>query len=92
MLVTFGFLYGVPYGVNATYMAESFAAKYRGTGVGGAYNIGRIGAALAPVAIGFFASQSSIGLGFLVMGGAYLISGIIPALFIREKQYDPERQ
>jgi AAHS family cis,cis-muconate transporter-like MFS transporter len=92
MLVAFGFLYGVPYGVNATYMAESFAAKYRGTGVGGAYNIGRAGAALAPVVIGFFASQSSIGLGFLVMGGAYLVSGVIPALFIREKQYDPEMQ
>ncbi|EEZ33815.1 major facilitator superfamily transporter cis,cis-muconate transporter [Brucella sp. 83/13] len=27
MLVVFGFLYGVPYGVNATYMAESFEAK-----------------------------------------------------------------
>jgi len=92
MLVAFGFLYGVPYGVNATYMAESFEAKYRGTGVGGAYNIGRIGAALAPVVIGFFASQSSIGLGFLVMGGAYIISGVVPALFIREKQYDPEKQ
>ncbi|MFQ0814108.1 MFS transporter [Brucella anthropi] len=92
MLVVFGFLYGVPYGVNATYMAESFEAKYRGTAVGGAYNIGRAGAALAPVAIGFFASQLSIGFGFLVMGGAYFICGIIPALFIREKQFDPEKQ
>ncbi|EEP61754.1 major facilitator superfamily transporter cis,cis-muconate transporter [Brucella abortus bv. 4 str. 292] len=92
MLVVFGFLYGVPYGVNATYMAESFEAKYRGTAVGGAYNIGRAGAALAPVAIGFFASQISIGFGFLVMGGAYFICGVIPALFIREKQFDPEKQ
>ena len=24
LLITFGFLYGIPYGVNATYMAESF--------------------------------------------------------------------
>ncbi|MGV6905421.1 MFS transporter [Brucella amazoniensis] len=92
MLVVFGFLYGVPYGVNATYMAESFEAKYRGTAVGGAYNIGRAGAALAPVAIGFFASQISIGFGFLVMGGAYFICDVIPALFIREKQFDPEKQ
>lgn len=73
-------------------MAESFEAKYRGTAVGGAYNIGRAGAALAPVAIGFFASQISIGFGFLVMGGAYFICGVIPALFIREKQFDPEKQ
>lgn len=64
----------------------------RGTAVGGAYNIGRAGAALAPVAIGFFASQISIGFGFLVMGGAYFICGVIPALFIREKQFDPEKQ
>ncbi|NNG56579.1 MULTISPECIES: MFS transporter [Sphingomonas] len=92
MLIVFGFLYGIPYGVNATYMTESFEARYRGTAVGGAYNIGRIGAAIAPIAVGFFASQSSIGLGFLVMGGAYFICGVIPALFIREKQFDPEKQ
>lgn len=92
MLVVFGFLYGIPYGVNATYMTESFAAKYRGTAVGGAYNIGRIGAAIAPAAIGFLATQYSIGLGFLVMGAAYFICGVIPALFIKEKQYDPQKQ
>ncbi|MDP1098004.1 hypothetical protein Q6288_28410, partial [Klebsiella quasipneumoniae] len=31
MLVVFGFLYGIPYGVNATYMTESFEAKFRGS-------------------------------------------------------------
>ncbi len=92
LLVVFGFLYGVPYGVNATYMAESFQARYRGTAVGGAYNLGRLGAALAPIVIGYFASRSSIGLGFLVMGAAYFVCGLIPALFIREKQFDPKTQ
>lgn len=92
MLVVFGFLYGIPYGVNATYMTESFATQYRGTAVGGAYNIGRIGAAIAPAAIGFLATQYSIGLGFLVMGAAYFICGVIPALFIKDKQYDPQQQ
>jgi AAHS family cis,cis-muconate transporter-like MFS transporter len=92
MLVVFGFLYGIPYGVNATYMTESFQAKYRGTAVGGAYNIGRIGAAIAPAAIGFLATQYSIGLGFLVMGAAYFICGVIPALFIKDKQFDPQKQ
>ena len=53
LLVFFGFLYGVPYGVNATYMTESFETKIRGSAVGGAYNIGRIGAAIAPAAIGY---------------------------------------
>jgi AAHS family cis,cis-muconate transporter-like MFS transporter len=92
MLVVFGFLYGIPYGVNATYMTESFQAKYRGTAVGGAYNIGRIGAAIAPIAIGFLATQYSIGLGFLVMGAAYFICGVIPALLIKDKQFDPQKQ
>jgi len=92
MLVVFGFLYGIPYGVNATYMTESFAAVFRGTAVGGAYNIGRIGAAIAPAVIGFLATQMSIGVGFLVMGAAYFICGVIPALLIRDKQFDPQQE
>jgi AAHS family cis,cis-muconate transporter-like MFS transporter len=92
MLVLFGFLYGIPYGVNATYMTESFEAKFRGSAVGGAYNLGRIGAAVAPAAIGFLASDGSIGLGFLVMGAAYFICGVIPAMCIRDKQFDPQKQ
>ncbi|MBT2373271.1 MFS transporter [Pseudomonas fluorescens] len=92
LLIVFGFLYGIPYGVNATYMTESFEAKFRGSAVGGAYNIGRIGAAVAPAAIGFLASHGSIGVGFMVMGAAYFICGVIPALFIRDKQFDPQKQ
>ena len=90
LLTIFGFLYGVPYGVNATYMTESFDTHVRGTAVGGAYNIGRIGAALGPALIGLIATEYSIGLGFIVMGAAYCLTGIIPALFIPEKMYDPQ--
>jgi AAHS family cis,cis-muconate transporter-like MFS transporter len=50
LLTIFGFLYGVPYGVNATYMTESFDTHVRGTAV-----------------------------------------GIVPALFIPEKMYDPQQ-
>lgn len=91
LLIAFGFLYGIPYGVNATYMTESFPTHIRGSATGGAYNVGRLGAAIAPVSIGFLASGGSIGLGFLVMGAAYLICGVIPALLIKEKQYDPQQ-
>ena len=91
LLVFFGFLYGVPYGVAATYMTESFATAIRGTAVGGSYNIGRVGAAIAPTAIGMIAMQYSIGAGLVVMGGAYFLTGIIPALFIKEKMYDPQK-
>jgi AAHS family cis,cis-muconate transporter-like MFS transporter len=91
LLTLFGFLYGIPYGVNATYMTESFQTQNRGTAVGGAYNIGRLGAAIAPTLIGVIATQYSIGLGLIVMGGAYFLTGIIPALFIPEKMYDPQQ-
>ncbi|HXP48145.1 MAG TPA: MFS transporter [Terriglobales bacterium] len=90
LLTVFGFFYGIPYGVNATYMTESFQTHIRGTAVGGAYNVGRVGAAIAPTVIGLIATRYSIGLGLIVMGGAYFLTGIIPALFIKEKLYDPQ--
>lgn len=90
LLVIFGFLYGIPYGVNATYMSETFPTLIRGTALGGSYNIGRLGAAIAPATIGYLATGGTIGLGFLLMGAAYFICGVIPALFIKEKQYDAQ--
>lgn len=73
-------------------MTESFEARFRGSAVGGAYNIGRIGAAVAPAAIGFLATQVSIGMGFLVMGAAYFVCGLIPALLIKDKLFDPQTE
>ena len=91
LLVIFGFLYGIPYGVNATYMAESFSTDVRGTAIGGAYNMGRLGAAIAPATIGMIAAGSSFTMAFIVMGAAYFIAGVIPGLLIRERQYDPQQ-
>ena len=89
LLTILGFLYGAQYGINSTYMSESFPTHIRGTAVGGAYNVGRFGAAIAPIAIGMIAQAQSIGFGLAVLGIAYALSGIIPALFIKEKLYDP---
>lgn len=91
LLIFFGFLYGIPYAINATYMTESFATSIRGTAVGGAYNAGRIGAMFAPAIIGAAASGGSIGLGFLIMGGAYFLCGAVSGTFIKDKQYDPQK-
>jgi MFS transporter, AAHS family, cis,cis-muconate transporter len=85
LLTIFGFLYGIPYGVNATYMTESFETHIRGTAMGGAYDIGRIGAGVAPWLIGIVATRHSIGLGLVLMGGAYFVTGIIPALFFKRE-------
>jgi AAHS family cis,cis-muconate transporter-like MFS transporter len=90
LLTLFGFVYGMPYGVNATYMTESFETSIRATAVGGAYNIGRFGAAVAPTVIGIIATDYSIGLGLVTMAAAYLLTGLVPALFIREKMFDPQ--
>lgn len=89
LITLLGFLYGAQYGINSTYMSESFPTHIRGTAVGGAYNVGRFGAAIAPIAIGLIAEAQSIGFGLATLGIAYALSGIIPALFIREKMYDP---
>ncbi|MFW1806367.1 MFS transporter [Acinetobacter ursingii] len=91
LLITFGFLYGIPYGVNATYMAESFSTDVRGTAIGGAYNIGRVGAAIAPATIGFLASGGTFAMAFIVMGAAYFIAGVLPGFFIKDRQYDPQK-
>ena len=90
LMITFGFLYGIPYAINATYLTESFPTAIRGTAIGGAFNIGRLGSVIAPVAIGYMAMHNSIGAGLLLMAGAYFLCGLIPTLFIKEKQYDPQ--
>lgn len=89
LLLVFGFLYGAPYAVNSTYMSESFPASVRGTAVGAAYNLGRIGATLSPLLIGYAAAEYSIGLGLALLGVSYLVCALVPGLFIAERQFDP---
>lgn len=90
LLLVFGFLYGIPYGINATYMTESFATNIRGTAIGGSYNIGRLFAATAPLIVGYTAQDGSIGKGFLMMAIAYLLCGVIAALYIKDRIFDPQ--
>ncbi len=89
LLLVFGFLYGAPYAVNGTYMSESFPSSVRGTAVGAAYNIGRIGATLSPLLIGLAATEYSIGAGLALLGVSYLACALLPGLFIEERQFDP---
>jgi len=89
LMILFGFLYGMPYAVNATYMNESFPTHLRGTATGGSYNIGRIGAMTAPLVIGIIADRFTIGLGLAVLGIAYALAALVPFFFIQEKMYDP---
>jgi AAHS family cis,cis-muconate transporter-like MFS transporter len=89
LLLVFGLLYGAPYAVSATYMSESFPTSVRGTAVGAAYNIGRIGATMSPLLIGYTATHFSIGLGISLLGISYACCAIIPGIFLEEKMFDP---
>jgi MFS transporter, AAHS family, cis,cis-muconate transporter len=90
LMLFFGFLYGVPLGTIGTFMSESFATSIRGTAVGGSSNLGRFCSGAAPIVIGYLATQFSIGLGFLVVGAVFFLSGVT-ALFIPDRLYDTER-
>lgn len=90
-LLILGFMYGWPYAVNGAYMNESFPTELRGTATGAAYNIGRIGALLAPLVIGIIADSFSVGLGLAALGIGYLTAGFIAFFFIRDQIFDPSR-
>jgi AAHS family cis,cis-muconate transporter-like MFS transporter len=92
MLTGFGFVYGLTIGVMSTYITESFATKIRGLAVGASYNIGRIGGAIAPATIGLIADRWSVGLGLFSVCAAYLITGLVAGIFIRDRMYDPQRE
>lgn len=55
----------------------------RGTAIGGAYNIGRVGAAIAPATIGFLASGGTFTMAFIVMGAAYFVAGVLRAYLLK---------
>jgi AAHS family cis,cis-muconate transporter-like MFS transporter len=90
LMLIFGFLFGAPMGINSTYLAESFPTAVRGTCVATSYNIGRIGSMSSPLMIGYVSTNYSIAYGLALLGIAYAITGIIPALFIRDNLYDPK--
>jgi AAHS family cis,cis-muconate transporter-like MFS transporter len=87
LMLIFGFLYGFPLGAMGAFMSESFATQVRGTAVGGSYNIGRFCSGAAPVVIGYIATQSSFGVGFLFVGAVFFLSGVC-TLFIPDRLYD----
>lgn len=70
-------------------MSESFPPIVRGTGVGTAYNIGRIGATVSPLLIGAVSKNYAIGFGIGLLGISYAICALIPGVLIQEKMFDP---
>ena len=75
---------------HTTYLTESFSTANRGLAAGISYNIGRIGGAIAPPTIGLIATHTSFAIGFFVICLAYLITAAIPAIFVKDRMYDPQ--
>ena len=90
LLIMFGFVYGFSTGIHTTYLTESFSTANRGLAAGISYNIGRIGGAVAPPTIGLIATHTSFTIGFLVICLAYAVTALIPALFVKDRMYDPQ--
>lgn len=91
LMVAFGFFYAVPYALLAAYMSESFPVEVRGTAVSTQSAVGKIGSVSAPLFVGLMATHYSIGYGIATLGIAYAICALTPALFIKEKAYDPSQ-
>ncbi|OPY02697.1 MAG: Proline/betaine transporter [Syntrophorhabdus sp. PtaB.Bin184] len=89
LLLIFGALCGSLYAINATYLSESFPTAVRGTAMATSYNVGRVGSMVAPVFIGWVATGCSIGAGIASCAAAYLVTALLPGIFIREKMHDP---
>ncbi len=92
LMCGFGLLFGIPISVMGTYMTESFPGKVRGFAMGWAYNAGRIGGVLAPITIGFLADHYSFKVGFLGVGIALCLMGLVPAILIKSGLYDPSKE
>lgn len=86
----FGFFYGAPFAILATYLSESFPTRVRGTAVASANALGRVGSMLSPIFIGLVAEKYSIAYGIAFLGIAYALASLLPGIFIREKMYDPK--
>ncbi len=88
LLLAFGFCYGIPPGIQGAFQAECWPTAVRGTGLGGTFNIGRLGSFLSPLFIGVLAVNYSIGAGIAALGVAYVLAAITLIVGVGEKQFD----
>lgn len=60
----------------ATVTAEIYETRVRATAQGFAYNVGRVGSAAAPFAVGSIAQQHGFGIAFAIIGTAFAIAAL----------------
>jgi MFS family permease len=81
MIVGFG--YGGPFGVVGAYFAELFPEDVRALAGGFCFNVGRIGAVLAPFTVGVLGKMYGLNVG-LIIASCMSVVGLIVLLFIPE--------
>ena len=87
LMLLYGVCYGMPTGIHATFIGECFPTHLRTTGVGFTFNIGRLGAFIAPILIGQLVDMNMITVGIASMTVSYVLCSVA-TLPIKEREYD----
>lgn len=90
LMLLYGVCYGMPTGIHATFIGESFPTHVRTTGVGFTFNIGRIGAFVAPLLVGRLADGGMISIGIATFTISYIACSIM-TLPIKEYEFDANK-
>ena len=76
LMLLYGVCYGMPTGIHATFIGECFPTHLRSTGVGFTFNIGRLGAFVAPILMGKLVDMNmiSVAIATVTMFASYFIT------------------
>lgn len=87
LMLLYGVCYGMPTGIHATFIGECFPTHLRSTGVGFTFNIGRLGAFIAPILMGKLVDMNMISVAIATVTISYVLCSLA-TLPIKEREYD----
>ena len=87
LMLLYGVCYGMPTGIHATFIGECFPTHLRSTGVGFTFNIGRLGAFVAPILMGKLVDMNMISVAVATVTISYVLCSLA-TLPIKEREYD----
>ena len=87
LMLLYGVCYGMPTGIHATFIGECFPTHLRSTGVGFTFNIGRLGAFVAPILMGKLVDMNMISVAIATVTISYVLCSLA-TLPIKEREYD----
>lgn len=87
LMLLYGVCYGMPTGIHATFIGECFPTHLRSTGVGFTFNVGRLGAFIAPILMGKLVDMNMISVAIATVTISYVLCSLA-TLPIKEREYD----